>query len=142
MNNLFLLEEIHPIELRPKKTILSLTRRAQESEYLLYERLVFPSCGHLRQLKSKHPFVPGALQLLNDFAQSGISETQVADCKWNMESWKNTSDSIYSLQTSIHFHLESFTNSHGPGLIAFKLTLSCSVQQSTNGVWHGSYCCW
>ena len=42
-----------------------------------------PSCGDLRQLKSRHPLVPAALEL-NDLAQSGTSVLQWADYNGNM----------------------------------------------------------
>ena len=77
-NNFFVLAGIQPSEGRRQKTTFSLAFRAQDPEYLLRKRLVFPSCGHMRQLqiKSRHRFVPAPLELLNDLAQLGTSVVQ------------------------------------------------------------------
>ena len=71
-DNLFILSGIQPTELRCQKAIQSLARRAQEPKHLLHESYCL---GHL-QLKLRHLFVPTALELLNDPAQSGISEAR------------------------------------------------------------------
>ena len=59
--------------------MLSPARRTQEPGHLLYKKLVSPLCGQLRQLKSRHLFLPAALELLNDPDQSGTSVTQWAE---------------------------------------------------------------
>ena len=56
--------------------------------------------GNLRQLKSRHPFVPAALALLNDFVQSGVSVTRWADNRWNME-WRETSSRLHAFITDV-----------------------------------------
>ena len=94
-DNLFVLRGIQPTELRCPKAILSLARRSQEPEHLLHKRLVFPSCGYLQRLKSRHPFVPAALKVLNDLTQSGTSGAQWADYKWNM-GWQENTPRLYS----------------------------------------------
>ena len=64
----------HPTNLAsPSKAVLSLTSRPQEPEHLSHERLLSPLSEQLRQLKSRHPFAPAALELLKDPTQSGIS---------------------------------------------------------------------
>ena len=70
-DNLIDLAGIQPTELSRQKAILSLACRAQKPEHLLHEKLVFPSFVHPRQLKSRHPFVPAALKLLNNLVHSG-----------------------------------------------------------------------
>ena len=74
-DNLFVLSEIQPTELCRQKVILSLARRAQEPAHH-HKRRVSLSCWYLRQLKLRYPFVPAALELLYDLAQSGISVVQ------------------------------------------------------------------
>ena len=77
----FILAGIQLIELSRQKPVLSLDRRAQKPEHLLYERLLSLLRGQLRQLKSRQPFVPAGLELLNDSAQSGTSLTRWAKYK-------------------------------------------------------------
>ena len=65
-NNLVILAGIQPIELRRQETTLPLACRAQEPEQLVQKKdYVLISFGHLRQLKSRHPFVlrtlPGSI---------------------------------------------------------------------------------
>ena len=72
-DNLFILSAIQPTELRNRKIILFSDLRIQEPEHLVYEKLLSTLGGQLQQLKSRHPFVPAALELLSDFAQSGTS---------------------------------------------------------------------
>ena len=77
----FYLIGIQPIELRRQKAAPSLACRAQEPEQLLYERLLSPLCGQLRQLKYRHPIMPAALEPLNDPAQSGNSVARLVEYK-------------------------------------------------------------
>ena len=91
---LFTLTGIQPTELHRQKAVLSLARRAQEPEYLLYKRLLSSLCGQLRQLKLRHLFVPSELQLLNDLTQPGTSVARWAEYTirlWSMELRKNAS---------------------------------------------------
>ena len=97
-DNLFILSGIQPTELLRQKTVLSLARHAQEPEHLLYERLLSPLGGQLRKHKSRHPFVPAALELLKNPAQSG---TSVARWRNINEAWsgeKNLSTPYISVQ--------------------------------------------
>ena len=67
IDNLYVLAGILPIALRLKRAMLSLTRQVQRPEHILNESfLSSPHRGH-RQLKSRHPFLPAALELLKDF---------------------------------------------------------------------------
>ena len=45
-----------------------LARRAQEPKHFRYKRLLSPLGRQLHQLKSRHPFVPSALELPHDAA--------------------------------------------------------------------------
>ena len=72
-DNLFILAGIKLTEIRGQKTILFLARCAQEPQHHLYERVLSPFGGQLRQLKSNHLFVPAAFELLIDPSQSSTS---------------------------------------------------------------------
>ena len=50
-----------------------------------------PLGGQLRQLKPRHPFVPVALELLNNHIQSGTSVARWAERRWTMEWRENAS---------------------------------------------------
>ena len=66
IDDLYVLAGIQASELRRKRATLSLARRAQDPKHILHEKLLSPPCGGHRQLKSRRPFVPAALDLLND----------------------------------------------------------------------------
>ena len=93
-DNLYVLAGVLPSELHRKKAVLSLACRAQDPEYLLYDRLVSPPYGRHRQLKSRHPFVPAALELLNDFQELGTSAASWADHRWSME-WQGSTSRLH-----------------------------------------------
>ena len=65
-DDLYALAGIQPSELRRKRATLSLARRGQNPKHVLLERLLSSPYGEHRQLKSRRPFVPAALDLLND----------------------------------------------------------------------------
>ena len=89
-DNLFVLAGILPTELRRKRATLSLARRAQGPEHLLNKRLLSPPYKGHRHLKSRHPFVPAALELLKDL-ESSTSVANWAESKWNTSWQKDTS---------------------------------------------------
>jgi len=64
-DNLLILAGILSAELRRKGATLPLARRAMESGHLLHSALTYPSGGNARHLKSRHPFVPAAQQLIS-----------------------------------------------------------------------------
>jgi len=55
---------------RAEKVLLSLIRRAMDPEHLLHDRLLFTPTKQQQELKSRHPFVPAALELLKDLDKS------------------------------------------------------------------------
>jgi len=57
-------------ELRRKRATLPLACHAMNSEHLLHDRLLFTPTTQQRELKSRHPFVPAALELLKDLDKS------------------------------------------------------------------------
>ena len=85
-DDLYALAGIQPSELRRKRVTLSLARRAQDPKHMIHEGLLSPPYGGHRQLKSRRPFVPAALDLLNDAdALSTRAAGSWADHKWNTE---------------------------------------------------------
>ena len=93
IDNLFVLAGILPTELRRKKAVLSLARRAQGPESILHERLLSLPYGGNRQLKSRHPFVPAALKLLDEFSKSDTSVACWAESIWNTE-WQDSTSRL------------------------------------------------
>ena len=74
-----------PAELRRSGATLSLTRRAIEPGHLLHSGLPRPSGAVARRLKSRHPFVPAAQQLISLSDNNNIRAAQWADHQWNAE---------------------------------------------------------
>jgi len=74
-----------PAELRRSGATLSLTRRAIEPGHLLHSGLTRPSGAVARRLKSRHPFVPAAQQLISLSDNNNIRAAQWADHQWNAE---------------------------------------------------------
>ena len=94
-DDLYALAGIQPSELRRKRATLSFARRAQNPKHMLYERLLSsPYVGH-GQLKSRRPFVPAALDLINDADTLSTSATgSWADRKWNIE-WQECASRLH-----------------------------------------------
>ena len=109
-DDLYALAGIQPSNLRRKRTTLSLARRAQHPKHMLHERLLSPSYGGHRQLKSRRPFVSAAPDLIND--ADGLSTSAAGswtDHKWNTE-WQKCASRLHgfianvgSLPSGMHF---------------------------------------
>jgi len=80
-----ILAGIQPAELRCSGATLSLGRHAMEPGHLLHSALTRPSSAVARRLKSRHPFVPAAQQLINLSDNNNIRAAQWADHQWNAE---------------------------------------------------------
>jgi len=91
-DNLPILAGIQPAELRRSGATLYLGRRAMEPGHLLHSALARPSSAVARRLKSRHPFVPAAQQLVS-FSDNNIRAAQWADHQWNAEWADNPQDS-------------------------------------------------
>ena len=113
-----------------------LARRAQEPEDLLYERFLSSFRGQLRQLKSRHPFVPAALELLNNPVQLGTTVAQWAEYKSRME-WRENAFRIHTFikDTSLTSTGISLPKPGWSRLTVSKLVLIYSAQKRTNEVW-------
>jgi len=69
---------------------LSLAHRAMDLGHLLHSTLTRPSSADARRLKSRHPFVPAAQQLISSPDNNNIRAAQWADYQWNAGWLDNT----------------------------------------------------
>jgi len=96
-DNLPILAGIQPAEIHRRGATLSLGCRAVEPGNLLHSALTRPSGAAARRLKSRHPFVPAAKQLISFSDNNNVRAAQWADHQWNAE-W---ADNLTILRTSI-----------------------------------------
>jgi len=96
LENLSILAGIQPAELNRSGATLSLGRRAMEHGHLLHSELTRPSSADARRLKSRHPFVPAAQQLISFSDNNNIRAAQWADHQWNAE-WAENPKRLHML---------------------------------------------
>ena len=91
-NYLPVLSGIQPAELRQMGATLSLAYRGSlDPDHILYGLLSGSSdIGQVR-LRSRHPFVPAAWNLLDNLAKLGIRTSEWTNHKWKTEYCKNAS---------------------------------------------------
>ena len=91
-DNLTVLSDIHPAELRHQGAILSLANCSSlDPGHILHGQLTEPQAASKERLKSRHPFAPAARNLLHNLSELGIRAAQ----------WSNlTSDTEYSKSMS------------------------------------------
>ena len=106
-DNLPILAGIQPAELHRSGATLCLGCRAMEPGHLLHSALTRPSCAVARRLKSRHPFVSAAQQLISSSDKNNIHAAHWADHQWNAEWLDNTA----RLRTFI-----PDTGTHSPGM--------------------------
>jgi len=106
-DNLPILAGIQPAKLCRRGATPSLGRRAMKPGHLLHSALTRPSGAAARRLKSRHPFLPAAQQLISLSDNNNIRAAQWADHQWNVE-W---ADKSTRLRTSI-----PDTGTHTPGM--------------------------
>ena len=83
---------IQPAELRRLGATLSLAYRGSlDPNHILYGLLNGSSDACQERLRSRHPFVPAAGNLLNNLAGLGIRASEWTNHKWNAEYCENTS---------------------------------------------------
>ena len=78
-DNLSILAGIQPAELRRSGATLSLARLAMEPEHLLHLTLTRPASTDARRLKSRHPYVPSAQQLISLSYNNNIQAAHWSD---------------------------------------------------------------
>ena len=100
-DNLPIFAGIQHAELHSSRATLSLACCAVELGHLLHSALTQPSSADAWHLKSRHPFVPTAQQLISSTDNNNIRAAHWADHQWNAE-WANNSTrlSIFIPDTS------------------------------------------
>ena len=94
-DNIFFYQVSHRQSFVETKATLSLACRAQEPGHLLDDRLTSHPYGGHRQLKSRYPVAPAALELLRDGSELGISAARWADHKWSI-GWREGTSCLHS----------------------------------------------
>jgi len=94
-------------DLRRRRATLSLGRRAMEPGHLLHSALTRPSGATARSLKSRHPFVPAAQQLIS-FYDNNICAAQRGDQQWNAE-WADNPTRLRTLIPDTGTHTPRIT---------------------------------
>ena len=91
-DHLPVLSGIQPAELRRMGATLSLAHRGSlDPDHILYGLLSGSSDIRQVRLRSRHPFVPGARNLLDNLARLGIRASEWTNHKWNAEYCENAS---------------------------------------------------
>ena len=91
---LTVLAGIPPAELRRRQATLTLARRALEPNHLPHHKIISPELRQSRRLKSRHPFVPAARELLSNLNQLDIREADWAEHSWRSE-WNNCNTRLH-----------------------------------------------
>ena len=99
---LTVLAGITPAELRCRQATLTLARRSFEPNHLLHHKIISPELRQSRRLKSRHPFVPAARELL-----SNLNQLDIRAVGWAKHSWRSERNScntrlhhfIYNIDT-------------------------------------------
>jgi len=78
-DNLTILASGQSAELRRNAAKVSLACRAMEPRHLLHSALTRPSSADAQRLKSRHPFVPAAQQLISSSDNNNIRAAHWAD---------------------------------------------------------------
>ena len=85
-DHLLILSGIQPAELRRMGARLSLAYRGSlDPDHILHGLLSGSSDTRQVRLRSRRPFVPGARNLLDNFARLGIRASEWTNHKWNAE---------------------------------------------------------
>jgi len=107
VENLPILPGIQPAELRRSEATLSLGCRAKEPGHLLHSALTRPPSAVARRLKSRHPFVPAAQQVIRFSDINNIRTAQWVDHQCNTE-WAKKPTRLRTLIPD--------TGTHTPGM--------------------------
>jgi len=105
-DNLLLLTGIQPAVLCRKRATLSLANRVMDPGPLLHSALTCPPGGHVRHVKSKHPFVPVTQQLISSSDDNNRSAALRHITDEMRSSRRALWDSIFSSLTSAPSLLE------------------------------------
>ena len=112
-------------------TTLSLARCAMEPRHLLHLALTCPSSANAWRLKSRHPFVLAAQQLIS-LSDNTMCAVHWANHQWNVET--TPQDSAFSSLAPTRSEWPS-QEEPGSGLAASAAVLDVSAPACANGVW-------
>ena len=127
-DHLPVLSGIQPADLRRMAATLSLACRGSlDPDHILHGLLSGSSDTHQVKLKSRHLFVPGARNLLDNLARLGIRASEWTNHKWNTEYCENVS----RLRA---FVPETGARPVGLSSTTCRLVLGDSIHPCTNGV--------
>ena len=134
--NLPNLVSIQPAELCHERISLSLAQRTMESGHLFHSVLTRPASGNARHLKSRHPIVPSAQQLISLSVDNSRRVALWVDPRWNVE-WLENTTRLCTFIPDI--------GTHTPGMALLRTACvqpNClynnvrfSAPACTNGVW-------
>ena len=97
-DNLSILASIQPAEVRRKGATLSLAHRAMKPGHLLHSALTCASGVNARHLKSRHPFVPAAQQLIVHLTTTEVWHSgRITNGMW--KGWRALRDPLLSTAT-------------------------------------------
>ena len=85
---------IPPAELRRRQARLTLGRRALEPNHLFHHKIISPELRQSRRLKSRHPVVSAARELLSYLNPLDIRATDWAEHLWRCE-WNNCNTRLH-----------------------------------------------
>ena len=91
---LTVLAGISPAELRRRQATLTLARRSLQPNHVLHHKIISPELRQSRRLKSRHPFVPAARELLSNLNQLDIRAADWAEHSWSSE-WNNCNTRLH-----------------------------------------------
>ena len=136
VDNLLILAGIQPAELRRKGATLSLAISATEPGHQLHSALTCPPSANARRLKSRHPFVPAAQQLISSSDNNNIRAALWVDHQWNAEWLYNTTrHRTFIPDTGAHPPQMSPPKQRGPGLTASAPVSGVSAPACTDEAW-------
>ena len=91
---LTVLAGIPPAEFRRRQATPTLACRALKPNHLLRHKIISPELRQSRRLKSRHPFVPAARELLSNLNQLDIRAADCAEHSWRSE-WNNCNTRLH-----------------------------------------------
>ena len=135
-DHLPVLSGIQPAGLRRMGATLSLVYHGSlDPDHILHGLLSGSSDTRQVRLRSRHPFVPGAWNLLDNLARLGICASEWTNHKWNAEYCESASSSVLLCLGPVSGLLGwAYPKQLGLSSTACGLVLGDSIRPCTNGV--------
>ena len=128
-DHLPVLSGIQPAELFRMGVTLSLAYRGSlDPDHILYGLLSGSSDTRQVRLRSRRPFVPGARNLLDNFARLGIRASEWTNLKWNAEYCESASRLRAFVQV-LGYKISDRPNSHNPNELFFFLQVNYVIRK-------------